>query len=234
MLSSAAYALLSTTVWRDSVDFGKLFIFPNTDIIDTKQKTHEIMWQASKYLQDNFNNFQTALKTMSKRIVDLAYHSSGMGRTGFGTEEIPAILQQLQTLYRKPSLRYIDAALLRLNDPMDRNQPMEVMIWDIKEVQIFLLSHPEDNMSLPDTALINYANYLNKQNMHILQVNRALECEDSEQSHHLGKIMQPHDCGIREVSIRRQQNDDCPRRLWNGIPYDGRDQPNASLVEIIV
>ena len=30
------------------------------------------------------------------------------------------------------------------------------MIWEIKEVQILLLLHPEDNMSLPDTALINY------------------------------------------------------------------------------
>lgn len=39
---------------------------------------------------------------------------------------------------------------------MDRNQPVQVMIWDIKDVQPFLLSHPEDNMSLPDTALVNY------------------------------------------------------------------------------
>ena len=31
------------------------------------------------------------------------------------------------------------------------------MIQGIKEVKIFILSHLEDNMSLPDTELINYA-----------------------------------------------------------------------------
>ena len=31
------------------------------------------------------------------------------------------------------------------------------MIWSIKEIQPFLLLYPEDNISLPDTALINYA-----------------------------------------------------------------------------
>ena len=31
------------------------------------------------------------------------------------------------------------------------------MIRGIEEVQFFLLSYPEDNMSLPDTVLINYA-----------------------------------------------------------------------------
>ena len=31
------------------------------------------------------------------------------------------------------------------------------MIRSIKEVQFFLLLHPEDGMSIPDTALINYA-----------------------------------------------------------------------------
>jgi len=30
------------------------------------------------------------------------------------------------------------------------------MIRGIKEASFFLLSHPEDGMSLPDTALINY------------------------------------------------------------------------------
>ena len=40
---------------------------------------------------------------------------------------------------------------------MDRNQPVEVMIWSIGEVQLFLLLHPKDNMSLPDTALVNYS-----------------------------------------------------------------------------
>ena len=149
-------ALLFIAAWRDPVDVGKLFIVPNTDRTNTKQKTHERMWQASKALRYNFNNIQTALKTMFERIIDPAYHSAGMGRTGFGTDKASAILQRIQTLYGKPSLGELDASLLRLHDPMESNQPVEVMIWEIKEVQILLLLHPEDNMSLPDTALINY------------------------------------------------------------------------------
>ena len=93
---------------------------------------------------------------MLERIVDPAYHSAGMGRTCFGTDKAPAILQRLQTLYGKQSLGGIDAALLRLNDHMERNQPVEVVIQAIEEVQLFLLSHPEDNMSLSDIAWINY------------------------------------------------------------------------------
>ena len=80
-----------------------------------------------------------------------------MGKTGFDMDEDPAILQGIQTLYEKPSLGKLDAALLWLNDNMDRNQPLELMIWSIKEIQPFLLSYTEDNISLPDTALINYA-----------------------------------------------------------------------------
>ena len=60
-------------------------------------------------------------------------------------------------MYGKSSLGVLDIDLLRLHDPMDRNQPVEVMISDIEEVQLFLLSHPEDMMSLPGTSLINYS-----------------------------------------------------------------------------
>ena len=115
------------------------------------------MWQARKDLPENFNNIQMALKTMFECIIDPACHSSGMGRTGFGTYKSLATLQRIQTLYSKPILGYLDASLLRLNDPMDRNQPVEVMIQAIEKVRLFLLSNPEDNMILPDTALINYA-----------------------------------------------------------------------------
>ena len=96
------------------------------------------MWQARKDLPENFNNIQMALKTMFECIIDPACHSSGMGRTGFGTYKSLATLQRIQTLYSKPILGYLDASLLRLNDPMDRNQPVEVMIWAIEDVRLFL------------------------------------------------------------------------------------------------
>ena len=70
MMSAASYALFSTTVWMDPVNVGELFVVPVTSITYTKQNEHKIMWQASKYLQDNFNNVQTAFKSMFERIID--------------------------------------------------------------------------------------------------------------------------------------------------------------------
>ena len=106
--------------------------------------------------EKKFNNFKMALKTMSERIIEPSYHSAGMGRTGFGMCEAPDILQRLQTLYGKPNLGDLDAALLHLCVPMVRNQSVEVIIWEIEEVQLLLLSYPDNNMSLPNTALIKY------------------------------------------------------------------------------
>ena len=56
MLSAAVYAILSKSAWREPVNVGELFVVPNTAITDTKQKTHEQIWQASKYLRDNIKN----------------------------------------------------------------------------------------------------------------------------------------------------------------------------------
>ena len=94
---------------------------------------------------------------MFEHIIEPAYHLSGMGRTGFGTDKTPAILQRLHTLYRKPSLGDVNTSFLRLHDTMDRNQLAEMMIRAIEDVQLLLLLNPKDNMSLPNTALINYA-----------------------------------------------------------------------------
>ena len=66
-----------------------------------------------------------------------------MDRHRFGNDEPPAILACLQRLYGHPRLRELDTALLHLNDPMDRNQPFEVMLQAIEEVQMFFLAHPE-------------------------------------------------------------------------------------------
>ena len=157
ILSEEAYTLLSTAAWRYPVDVSEFFIVPDTAITNTEQNMHKRMWQARKDLQDIFNNFQTEFKMMFERIINLSYHSDGMGRTGFVTDKVLAILHRLHTLYGKPSLGELDAALLHLYHPMDRNQLVEVTIHAIKGVQLFLLSHTKYNISLPNTALINYA-----------------------------------------------------------------------------
>ena len=70
MLSAVAHAFFSTAAWRDRVNVGELFVVLETAITNTEQKTHKWMWQAIKDLQDNFNNVQTALKTIFERIID--------------------------------------------------------------------------------------------------------------------------------------------------------------------
>ena len=39
---------------------------------------------------------------------------------------------------------------------MDRNLPVEVMIWDIEDVKRFLLSNPSNNMELTYVQLCTY------------------------------------------------------------------------------
>ena len=108
-------------------------------ITETEQKTEERKWKAEKDLRDNFDNVRTALRLLFERIIDQAYHSGGTGtgdlaRRGFGNDEPPDILARLYRLYGKPSLQELDQALMRLNDPMDRNQPVEVMLRAMEEI----------------------------------------------------------------------------------------------------
>ena len=46
---------------------------------------------------------------------------------------------------------------MRLNEPMNRNHPIEVMLRGIEEVQIFLLANHEEDRQLSEPNLIRYA-----------------------------------------------------------------------------
>ena len=67
--------------------------------------------------------------------------------------EIPA---NIKRLHGKPSYQELDAALLCLNKPMNRMQPVEVMIRVIKEVQLFLLSNLDKDRTLNESNLISF------------------------------------------------------------------------------
>ena len=161
MMAVAAFALYTRTPWRDPDDVGEYFEIPAHAITETEQKTEENKWKAEKDLQDNFENVRTALRLLFERIIDKAYHSGGTGATGlairgFGNDEPPEIMARLQRLYGKPSLQELDQALLRLNDPMDRNQPVEVMLRAMEEIQMFLMAHPDGDREMSDVNLISY------------------------------------------------------------------------------
>ena len=83
--------------------------------------------------------------------------NTGMTRRGFGNNEPPAILKRLNILYGTPSLKELYQAPLCLHDPMDFNQPFEVMLLTIEEVQVFLVAHPDGDRELINVNLISYA-----------------------------------------------------------------------------
>ena len=80
-----------------------------------------------------------------------------MARQGFGNVEPPAILERLKRLYCTPSLQELEQALLCVHGPMDCNQPVEVMLCNNEEVQMFLMAHPYGDSELSDVNLLSYA-----------------------------------------------------------------------------
>ena len=83
--------------------------------------------------------------------------NTGMARLGFRNDEPPVILKCINRLYGIPILQELYQALLRLHDPMDRNQPVKVMLYTTEEVQIFLTAHPYGYHKLSDINLISCA-----------------------------------------------------------------------------
>ena len=100
-----------------------------------------------------------ALKSTFERVIYKAYHTTGnkgiMG-DGFGQLTPFEILQRLRKTYGRANIQEIEAKLLLLNNPMDRNLPVEVMIQDIEDVQRFILANLEDKMELTDVQLCTH------------------------------------------------------------------------------
>ena len=80
-----------------------------------------------------------------------------MARQGLCNNKSPAILGCLKRLYGTLILQHLNQALLRLHEPMDRKQPLEVMLRTTEEVQIFLMAHPFGYLELRNVNLIIYA-----------------------------------------------------------------------------
>ena len=91
-----------------------------------------------------------------KDVIDPAFHigSCGLATRGLGNTELYNVLAHIHLLYGKPSLTELEGALLRLNEPINRSHPIDVMLQGIEEVQIFLLSNPEEDRQLSKPSLI--------------------------------------------------------------------------------
>ena len=94
-----------------------------------------------------------------EEFVNIAFHSGSRGRytKGFGTSTPVDTLANLQRLYRKPRYQEIDAALLCLNNPTNRMQPVEFMLIWTEELKLFLLSKPDEDRAITKPNLISYA-----------------------------------------------------------------------------
>ena len=100
-----------------------------------------------------------ALKATFERVIDKTYHTTGnTGIMGDGFRKLTPfeILQRLRKTYGRANIQEIEEKLLHLNNPMDRNRPVEVMIRDIEDVQKLLLANPTDNMELTDVQLCTH------------------------------------------------------------------------------
>ena len=80
-----------------------------------------------------------------------------MGATGFVPLMAPQIISCVQLNNKKSGIGEIKKALLRLNEPMDRNMPIEVMLRILEEVHMFLLASPEENRELTEVNIIDHA-----------------------------------------------------------------------------
>ena len=97
------------------------------------------------------------LKKIFEEVVDheLQSGSRGLATKGFGTTPPVDILENLQRLYGKPIYQELDTSLLRLNDSVNRMQPVEVMPRRIEEVQLFLVFNPDKDRDLTGPKLIS-------------------------------------------------------------------------------
>ena len=96
---------------------------------------------------DTLENVELTLVAILECAIDKAYHTGAtvIGATGFGPITAPQIISCMQLNYRKPGIGEIKKVLLCLNEPMDRNMPIEVILRSLEEVQMFLLAGQEEN-----------------------------------------------------------------------------------------
>ena len=137
----------------------KYFLIPKRAITSGDQEQAKGEYKYRKEISDSYDVILMALKATFERVIDKSYHTTGntgiMG-DGFGQLTPFEILQRLQKTYGWANIQEIEAKLLHLNNPMDRNLPVEVMIRDIEDVQRFLLANPANNMELTDVQICTH------------------------------------------------------------------------------
>ena len=134
ILSREALALYSTKEWTEPVDVRECFEIPPSSITETEQRTDEKRWELQKEKHNTFENLLMVLTKTFEDVIDPAFHtgSRGLATRGFRNTKSYDVLAHMHLLYGKPSLTELEGALLRLNDPMNRSHPIDVMLQGIE------------------------------------------------------------------------------------------------------
>ena len=150
--------LLSTKEWIDAPDVGAFFDIITYTFTDTGHRVTEKKYQVDKDRQYTLKSIETILVSVLNCATNKAYHTgaTSMGATGFGTLTALQIILRMQWNYGKPYIMEVKNVLLWLNEPMDCNMPIEVMLRGLEEVQMFLLTSPEENRELTEVKLIDH------------------------------------------------------------------------------
>ena len=113
----------------------------------------------TKDRRDTLENVELTLVAILECAINTAYYAGDtvMGATVFGPLTAPPIISRMQLNYGKPGIGEIKKALLCLNEPMDRNMPIEVMLRSLEEVYMFLRASTEENRELTEVYIINHA-----------------------------------------------------------------------------
>lgn len=159
MMETAAYAIVSARPWVVPDRVGEVFTIPSWCMRETDMRTEEGKWTAKKDREINFDNLITCLRQMFHRVIDPTYHTGGttMGRGGFGLRSPIEILRYLQARYGTPTPQEEQDATERFATPMNPDDPPEVMMLALEELQQFWLAHPEGGRGYTDVQLIRQA-----------------------------------------------------------------------------
>ena len=134
----------------------KYFVMLTRAITSGDQEQAKGEYKYKKEILDLYDIILMELKATFERVIDKAYHTNsntGIMRDGFGKLTPFKILQQLRKTYGREKIQEVEAKLLNLNNPMDRNLPVVVMIRYIEDVERFLLANPANNMELTGVQL---------------------------------------------------------------------------------
>ena len=143
----------------EPADVGECFEIPPSSITETEQRTEEKRRELQKEKHNTFENLLMVLTKTLEDFIDPDFHtgSRGLATRVFRNTKPYDVLDHIHAIDGKPSLMELEGALLRLNEPMNRSHPIEVMLRGIEEVQIFILAKPEEYRQLSEPNLIGYA-----------------------------------------------------------------------------